>query len=55
MLLTRVSKVQLFGEYDPQGDTIIKDPYYGGQNGFDKNFQQVERCSKGFLESLELL
>ncbi|KAG0269564.1 hypothetical protein DFQ27_003027 [Actinomortierella ambigua] len=44
--------VKMFGTYDPKGDRIIKDPYYGGQSGFDRNFQQVTRCSDAFLESL---
>lgn len=36
-----MAKVQLFGEFDPQGDKIIKDPYYGDASGFEYNFQQV--------------
>ncbi|KAL7753706.1 Low molecular weight phosphotyrosine protein phosphatase [Sorochytrium milnesiophthora] len=44
--------LKMFGEYDPQGDTIIADPYYGGIDGFEHNFQQAERCSRAFLESL---
>lgn len=35
------AKVQLFGDFDPEGDKIIKDPYYGGSSGFERNFQQV--------------
>ncbi|KAJ3129006.1 hypothetical protein HK098_002857 [Nowakowskiella sp. JEL0407] len=44
--------VKLFGEFDPMGDTIISDPYYGGIDGFEKNFRQVERCSEAFLAFL---
>ncbi|KAI9336636.1 phosphotyrosine protein phosphatase I superfamily [Zopfochytrium polystomum] len=44
--------VKLFGDYDPKGDRIIRDPYYGGQDGFDRNFAQVSRCSRAFIESL---
>ncbi|CAG8687338.1 8482_t:CDS:2, partial [Ambispora leptoticha] len=33
---------KLFGEYDPEGDRYIRDPYYGGLNGFERNFQQKE-------------
>ncbi|CAO3617529.1 unnamed protein product [Cunninghamella blakesleeana] len=47
--------VKLFGEFDPQGDRIIRDPYYGGIDGFDYNFEQVKRSSEGFLKSLNLL
>ncbi|RKO83157.1 phosphotyrosine protein phosphatase I superfamily [Blyttiomyces helicus] len=46
------AKVSLFGDFDPKGDRIIKDPYYGGQDGFDRNYAQVVRCSEGFLKSL---
>jgi len=48
------SIIKLFGEYDPQGEHIIRDPYYGGFDGFEKNFQQVTRCSEAFIESLIL-
>ncbi|KAJ3073201.1 hypothetical protein HDU98_002020 [Podochytrium sp. JEL0797] len=46
--------VKLFGEFDAQGERIIEDPYYGGDEGFEHNFLQVGRCSRGFLESLGL-
>lgn len=47
--------VKLFGEYDPQGERIIEDPYYGGNDGFEHNFKQVTRASEGFLKSLDLI
>ncbi|KXS18207.1 LMWPc-domain-containing protein [Gonapodya prolifera JEL478] len=46
------AKLSLFGAFDPQGRRIIEDPYYGGQEGFETNFQQVTRCSDGFLAHL---
>ncbi|KAI9207793.1 phosphotyrosine protein phosphatase I superfamily [Polychytrium aggregatum] len=46
------AKVQLFGEYDPEGERIIEDPYYGGVDGFEHNFRQVTRASLGFLQHL---
>ncbi|TPX63932.1 acid phosphatase [Spizellomyces sp. 'palustris'] len=49
------SKVQLFGEFDPKGDKIIKDPYYGGIDGFEYNYRQVVRCSEGFLKHLDMI
>ncbi|KAI9290694.1 LMWPc-domain-containing protein [Neoconidiobolus thromboides FSU 785] len=49
------SKVELFGNYDPNKETIIKDPYYGGDDGFETNFQQTKRASIGFLKSLNLI
>ncbi|KAI8818387.1 protein-tyrosine phosphatase [Fimicolochytrium jonesii] len=48
------AKVQLFGDFDPEGDRIIRDPYYGGPEGFDRNFAQVTRCSEQFLKELGL-
>ncbi|KAI7903183.1 phosphotyrosine protein phosphatase I superfamily [Cokeromyces recurvatus] len=47
--------IKLFGEYDPKGERIIEDPYYGGRDGFEHNFKQVTRASKGFLKSLDLI
>lgn len=47
--------IKLFGEFDPEGDRIIRDPYYGGINGFERNFQQVSRASEGFLQSLGMI
>ncbi|KAF9352226.1 hypothetical protein BGX26_009911 [Mortierella sp. AD094] len=46
------STVKMFGTYDPKGDRIIKDPYYGPQGGFDRNFAQCTRCTDAFLESI---
>lgn len=45
--------LKMFGEYDPKGEKVIEDPYYGGMDGFEKNLQQVIRCSHAFLESLQ--
>jgi low molecular weight phosphotyrosine protein phosphatase len=47
--------VQLFGNYgESKVDRIIKDPYYGGNDGFTKNFEQCVRCSHGLLKQLRL-
>ncbi|ORX74109.1 LMWPc-domain-containing protein [Linderina pennispora] len=47
------AQVALFGSYSPDNkDRIIEDPYYGGQDGFEKNFGQVTRCSEGLLKKL---
>ncbi|KAJ3160172.1 hypothetical protein HDU86_001008 [Geranomyces michiganensis] len=43
------ARVQLFGDFDPKKARIIEDPYYGGPEGFEYNYQQVVRCSEGFL------
>ncbi|KAI8092555.1 phosphotyrosine protein phosphatase I superfamily [Halteromyces radiatus] len=47
--------ISLFGEFDPQGERIIQDPYYGGIDGFEHNFKQVTRASEGFLKHLGML
>ncbi|KAJ2962005.1 hypothetical protein NQZ79_g2732 [Umbelopsis isabellina] len=49
------AEVKLFGEFDPKGEKIIRDPYYGGPEGFEHNFKQVTRASEGFLKHLGLL
>ncbi|KAI8915700.1 phosphotyrosine protein phosphatase I superfamily [Gorgonomyces haynaldii] len=48
------AQVLLFGKFDPerQHNGIIKDPYYGGMDGFEINYQQCLRASIGFVESL---
>ncbi|KAJ2942312.1 hypothetical protein O0L34_g15860 [Tuta absoluta] len=47
------AKLLLFGDFDPQGDRIIRDPYYDSDAiGFEKCYQQSVRCSQGFLEKL---
>jgi low molecular weight phosphotyrosine protein phosphatase len=45
--------VKLLGEYDPEGEKIVSDPYYGGDKGFEHNFQQVTRCCKAFIKSVQ--
>ncbi|OBZ87307.1 Low molecular weight phosphotyrosine protein phosphatase [Choanephora cucurbitarum] len=47
--------LKLFGEYDPEGELIIEDPYYGGNDGFEHNFRQVTRASEGLLRALEFM
>ncbi|KAJ2385736.1 Low molecular weight phosphotyrosine protein phosphatase [Coemansia sp. RSA 2603] len=45
--------VALFGSYDEEHpNSIIEDPYYGADDGFEVNFQQVTRCSNGLLKRL---
>ncbi|KAJ1983082.1 Low molecular weight phosphotyrosine protein phosphatase [Dimargaris cristalligena] len=46
--------IHMFGEFDPQGEKIIADPYYGKVKAFEHNFAQVSRCSEGFLQHLGL-
>ncbi|XP_041662021.1 low molecular weight phosphotyrosine protein phosphatase isoform X2 [Cheilinus undulatus] len=44
------AKIELLGSYDPQKQRIIKDPYYGSDEDFEKVYQQCVRCCKAFLE-----
>jgi low molecular weight phosphotyrosine protein phosphatase len=47
------AKVQLFGEYDPEDEIEIRDPYFSkGINAFEHTFEQVTRCSLGLLDHL---
>ncbi|XP_034555924.1 low molecular weight phosphotyrosine protein phosphatase isoform X1 [Notolabrus celidotus] len=45
------AKIELLGTYDPEKQRIIKDPYYGGDEDFEKVYQQCVRCCKAFLEN----
>ncbi|XP_044763539.1 low molecular weight phosphotyrosine protein phosphatase-like [Coccinella septempunctata] len=45
------AKIGLLGDYDPQGERIIRDPYYDrGAEGFKKCYQQCLRSCTAFLE-----
>uniref|UniRef100_A0A671XDC7 Low molecular weight phosphotyrosine protein phosphatase n=1 Tax=Sparus aurata TaxID=8175 RepID=A0A671XDC7_SPAAU len=44
------AKIELLGSYDPQNQRIIKDPYYGSDEDFEKVYEQCVRCCKVFLE-----
>ena len=46
------AKVQLLGEYDPQKQLIIEDPYYGHYEGFVTVYNQCTRCCPALLDSL---
>ncbi|KAJ5116188.1 Protein-tyrosine phosphatase low molecular weight mammalian [Penicillium angulare] len=53
----QVAEVRLFGDFKPGGvlhqrvggGEVVKDPYYGGANGFEEVYQQVVRFSQSFL------
>ncbi|KAK9871518.1 hypothetical protein WA026_012889 [Henosepilachna vigintioctopunctata] len=43
--------IGLLGDYDPQGERIIRDPYYdSGSEGFEKCYQQCVRSCTAFLD-----
>ncbi|CAI7578674.1 unnamed protein product [Penicillium viridicatum] len=58
---TKVAEVRLFGDFGKGGKLhdrvgsgeVVKDPYYGGANGFEEVYQQAVRFSQNFLEYLE--
>ena len=43
------AKVKLFGTYDPRGERIIQDPYYGDISDFENMFDHIYRCCEEFL------
>jgi len=50
-----LARVMLFGAFAGGRDEqeIVDDPYYGGDDGFETAFEQVDRFSKNFLAWLE--
>ncbi|XP_064477095.1 low molecular weight phosphotyrosine protein phosphatase-like [Ornithodoros turicata] len=45
------AQVGLLGSYDPEGQEIIRDPYYDrGSDGFEQVYQQCVRCCKAFFK-----
>ncbi|KAI3636602.1 hypothetical protein MIR68_005291 [Amoeboaphelidium protococcarum] len=49
------AQIQLLGSYDPQGQKIIVDPYYGDMSDFEVNFQQCLRSCENFMKQVELI
>lgn len=47
------AKVMLFGEFSGGKKTeIVNDPYYGGQDGFEKAYEQCSRFTTNFLKDV---
>ena len=47
------TKLLLIGDFDPQGEKIIRDPYYDNNSeGFEKAFVQSVRCCENFLKKV---
>jgi low molecular weight phosphotyrosine protein phosphatase len=42
----------LFGDFGETKGEQVRDPYYGGQAGFDRNYNQIVEFSKGFLRKV---
>ncbi|KAK5967388.1 Low molecular weight phosphotyrosine protein phosphatase [Trichostrongylus colubriformis] len=48
------AKIQLLGEFDPEGHRIVPDPYYeSGEAMFEQVYHQCVRCCEAFLDSLK--
>jgi protein-tyrosine phosphatase len=46
--------IHLLREFDPEpDDQQVPDPYYGGDDGFDRVYAMVLRASAGLLDTLE--
>ncbi|CAJ0602860.1 unnamed protein product [Cylicocyclus nassatus] len=49
----RKAKISLLGEYDPQGEKIVPDPFYSkGVAMFEQVYHQCVRCCEAFLDTL---
>jgi len=49
-----MEKLHLYGAFGAKAkDEEVIDPYYGGRDGFEVAFEQVERFGKGLLERIE--
>ncbi|MFA3877216.1 low molecular weight protein-tyrosine-phosphatase [Streptomyces sp. MMCC 100] len=49
------AKVRLLRSYDPAadgGDLDVRDPYYGGRDGFEECLEMVEAASTGLLAAV---
>ena len=47
------AKLSLFGDYSGRKKAeVIDDPWYGGQSGFDKAYEQCVRFSGNFLKAV---
>lgn len=47
------AKLLLLGDFDPQDEKIIRDPYYdSNSDGFEKCYIQALRCCENFLKKV---
>lgn len=50
------TRVRLFREFDPQPDDYqVPDPYVGGQEGFDRVYDIVDRTSRAIIDRLKAI
>ena len=47
------AKVRLLRSYDPHADSPdVPDPYYGGEEGFEREYAMIETACRGLVEDL---
>ena len=50
----RATHIHLLREFDPDpGDQEVPDPYYGGEDGFDRVYEMVARSCEALLDQME--
>ena len=51
---SKLAKLMVWGDFGgrEKGEEVV-DPYYGGKNGFDIAYEQMDRFTRGFLKYLE--
>ena len=50
----RTVRIHLLREFDSEpGDQEVPDPYYGGEDGFDRVYAMVHRSCVALLDALE--
>jgi len=47
---TASADIALIGDYDPDGEREVPDPYYGGDDGFERIYAMLRRSCAGFLD-----
>lgn len=50
----KLARLMIWGDFGgrEKGEQVV-DPYYGGNDGFDKAYEQMARFTQGFLKYLE--
>lgn len=45
--------LRMLRDHDPLGAGDVPDPYYGGEDGFDRVYEMVERSCRALLDEIE--
>lgn len=46
------ARIALLGDFDPEQAGAVGDPYYGGAEGFERIYSQIERSCRALLTEL---